>query len=426
MGVFTNDRPIAGAGGGKDGKTPHIGSNGNWFIGTADTGVKAGGGVPPGGLITSADDPRTKPAGRYYVNEKFIGAPTLSGNDYVGLIDVIKNYDGSNNGDLIKYFTKEGMHYLIRYAGGWEVQWNTPFDGTTSYALTADKINQAIDHGTASGPGSVKGLAEGWWVIPATDPTLTGRPSGAIGDLIYHTHRIATGVGKQSYAMGMALGKNKDNQDAMWVTYRNKAGWTSWWEVKNLSGAGSTTLRQDIESLKQGQTAALARISTLETDLGNIFAPTRSTFDLEANRLIDAKLAPVIAGEISAPDVENYLKAKGWGPLSRPPIPKPPQQAVTMYAAFETNFPTSLSGMTSSTTNVFNLARSQATPARIFVAVPEDHQEADAVTGIRVDDGLKAVWESRDRTYDGKKYRVFYSPGGYHDTNAKVEIVFGG
>lgn len=40
---------------GSDGVTPHIGANGNWFIGTTDTGVKAGGG---GGatLIVNADE----------------------------------------------------------------------------------------------------------------------------------------------------------------------------------------------------------------------------------------------------------------------------------------------------------------------------------------------------------------------------------
>ena len=38
---------------GKDGTTPHIGANGNWYIGDTDTGVSAGGSGLP--AVTSAD-----------------------------------------------------------------------------------------------------------------------------------------------------------------------------------------------------------------------------------------------------------------------------------------------------------------------------------------------------------------------------------
>ena len=48
----------AGGGGGADGITPHIGENGNWFIGDTDTGVKAQGPKgDPGSdyILTEAD-----------------------------------------------------------------------------------------------------------------------------------------------------------------------------------------------------------------------------------------------------------------------------------------------------------------------------------------------------------------------------------
>lgn len=41
---------IGTTGGGKDGITPHIGENGNWFIGDEDTGVKAQGYTPQKGV----------------------------------------------------------------------------------------------------------------------------------------------------------------------------------------------------------------------------------------------------------------------------------------------------------------------------------------------------------------------------------------
>jgi len=36
---------------GKDGQTPYIGENGNWWIGTQDTGVAAGGSAAPAGNV---------------------------------------------------------------------------------------------------------------------------------------------------------------------------------------------------------------------------------------------------------------------------------------------------------------------------------------------------------------------------------------
>ena len=58
LGSTDTGKPSRGATGapgadGKDGTTPHIGANGNWYIGDTDTGVSAGGSGLP--AVTSAD-----------------------------------------------------------------------------------------------------------------------------------------------------------------------------------------------------------------------------------------------------------------------------------------------------------------------------------------------------------------------------------
>lgn len=167
--------------------------------------------------------------------------------------------------------------------------------------ITPEMIAQATDNGVAPNSGSVKGLGEGWWVIPEANTGITGRPKGSQGDLIYFRQGVGHvgSRGGTSYSVSWALGKNKDNEDTLWVAYRDGTAWTSWWPIRNISGS---TIPADIAALKAGNTQILERISKLETDLGNIFAPTQSAFDTEVTKLINAKLAPPLK------DIENLFK----------------------------------------------------------------------------------------------------------------------
>lgn len=70
------------------------------------------------GTIQQADDPKTKPEGDYYVTEKFVGAPDGLVN-YVGVMSIRADYDGSDNGTLIIYVTDSDVYYAIKYTGGW-------------------------------------------------------------------------------------------------------------------------------------------------------------------------------------------------------------------------------------------------------------------------------------------------------------------
>ncbi|CAH9011895.1 putative coil containing protein [Vibrio phage 284E43-1] len=76
------------------------------------------------GTIGASDDPTTKLEGDYYATEKFINAPLLpDGESYVGLISVNLDFDGSNNGGLITYYTNAGLFYKMKFAGGWSQDW---------------------------------------------------------------------------------------------------------------------------------------------------------------------------------------------------------------------------------------------------------------------------------------------------------------
>ncbi|AUR92937.1 coil containing protein [Vibrio phage 1.179.O._10N.286.45.F12] len=75
------------------------------------------------GVIGAADDPTKKPEGDYYVNEKFIGAPVIASNQYIGVMRIDLDFDGSDNGGLIEYITADTIFYKPKFAGGWASDW---------------------------------------------------------------------------------------------------------------------------------------------------------------------------------------------------------------------------------------------------------------------------------------------------------------
>lgn len=75
------------------------------------------------GVIVTATDPTTLSEGRYYVQEKFTNSPALTGvNNYVGMLEVLKGFDGQN-GAVIVYYSGEGVYHKFKLAGGWKSTW---------------------------------------------------------------------------------------------------------------------------------------------------------------------------------------------------------------------------------------------------------------------------------------------------------------
>lgn len=289
--------------------------------------------------------------------------------------------------------------------------------------LTADMVSKAIDHGEATNGASIKGLADGWWVIPASATQITGRPSGSQGDLTY----FKQSVGK-SYTVAMAFGTDKNGASAMWIKYKNVGDWTSWLPI--TSSEDLTVIQSDLAALKIGDAAAISRIERLETQIGKIYAPSKALFDSEANTLIDAKLAayvPTKDPQIAQLQQElDELKRRlpvtpgGGGVL---PVAKP-----EITVMFTNRIPSSITddSPVSSTTGEVRMTRADSTPLRLWVLVGNENDEADRVKGISVNKGMEAVWQSRDIVIGGNKYRAFYSAGAYTETEVLVQVNFEG
>lgn len=301
--------------------------------------------------------------------------------------------------------------------------WFLVTEGLTTardFTLTANMISNAVNQGTAPNSGSIKSLADGWWFIPVENTALSGRPSGSQGDLNVFIHSVTSGDQSQ-FRTGIAFGQDSRKDPAMWIIYRGGKTntWTKWEKLDDGDSGDISAITADINALKNGNAGMLQRLSNLETSLGNIYAPTQSAFDVEANKLIDAALA----------EFKQKLIGEGWGPLSNiPGGDRPlPSGIPKIWAYYGLAFPTSLgaAGQASSTSGVVSLTRGTTDNQRIFIIVPNDKNQADDVSGISVDGGTAAKWQSRDVTLDSKPYRVFYSPGAYVEQANTVHVLFG-
>lgn len=105
------------------------------------------------GTIGLADDPTKKPEGDYYVTESFIGAPAKDpGKSYAGSMSIDLDFDGSDNGGIITYYTQDALYYKLKFAGGWQDGWVTlaPITPVTTRMATlqheVDVLEQESHH----------------------------------------------------------------------------------------------------------------------------------------------------------------------------------------------------------------------------------------------------------------------------------------
>lgn len=267
--------------------------------------------------------------------------------------------------------------------------------------LTSSEIAKALNNGIVpSIPGSIKGLGDGWWKLLKDNLQVTGRPGGTRGDLLILKQKAGT-----SSSFILVSGQDTDNKPAIWMQSRIASQWTDW--VKFHTNVVTVDkLESEIQDILRAIALMQSRIETLENE--------------------EKALTPLTIDQI-----ETQLSAKGWGPLPKSiPVPSSkdrpskPTGIPKVWAAYSLTFPTDLNnGLFSSTSGVISISRTEKTAERIFIVVPMP--EAEDVSGIRIDDGLAAKWQSRDQTYDGKQYRVFYSDGGFNEQSNKVQVLFG-
>ncbi|CAM0047059.1 hypothetical protein VPHK404_0064 [Vibrio phage K404] len=339
----------------------------------------------------------------------------------------IATQDWVNDLSLAKAFAIEDGRLKITFVDGAIQELDLPA-GTGGGSvvippLTADMVSKAIDHGVVTNGSSIKGLADGWWVIPASATQITGRPSGSQGDLTY----FKQSVGK-SYTVAMAFGTDKNGASAMWVKYKNVGDWTSWLPITGSEDL--TVIQSDLAALKIGNAAAISRIERLETQIGKIYAPSKVLFDSEANTLIDAKLSTYVPPKDSQiaqlqQELDELKRRLPVTPGGGSVLPATKPEITVM---FTNRIPSSITDNSpvSSTTGEVRMTRADSTPLRLWVLVENDNDEADRVKGISVNKGMEAVWQSRDIVIGGKKYRAFYSAGAYTETEVSVQVNFEG
>lgn len=116
--IGTTDTGVKAAGtNGKDGETPHIGSNGNWWIGTTDTGVKAAGTNGTNGK--DGFTPHIGPNGNWWIGQQDTGVAASGGSG-----------GGSTAVDVPIISIKEdgGVYYWVQILNG-VTTWLTDKEG---------------------------------------------------------------------------------------------------------------------------------------------------------------------------------------------------------------------------------------------------------------------------------------------------------
>lgn len=302
-------------------------------------------------------------------------------------------------------------HHVLLFKKGtdWVIAMNKS-NTTSAVQVSASEIAKATNMGEFTGSGSLKSLSYGWWVVKITNTNVTGRPSGSQGDLIVFKQGVSGSSSKPGYGVLLAFGKDSNNKDSIWAEYRDGAQWTPWFKVNDGVGTPvDLSLINRAVGVLQSRTATMANdVSTLKTDVGNIYAPSKTVFDTAVNALIDAKLSAFVP------------KGGGGGDHHVVQLPR-------IYAMFSNQVPTTLSvdGTVTSTNGEATLNRIPSIRSRVFVLVENDNDEASKVKGISVDGGMSAAWQPRDITIGGKKYRAFYSAGAYTEKTLKVTVNFG-
>lgn len=130
---------------GEDGTTPHIGTNGHWWIGTKDTGVTAAASTT-GMMPASTYDPRGKRTDifKYVDNNKFSGSYNDLTNKPTNLMETDVYDPQGKKTDIFKYVHDNGVSAADR------AKWNAKSDFSGSYNDLKDipsNIPTAKDYG---------------------------------------------------------------------------------------------------------------------------------------------------------------------------------------------------------------------------------------------------------------------------------------
>lgn len=269
-------------------------------------------------------------------------------------------------------------------------------------------FQSAVDHGYAADDQGIKSskTTDGWWIFKDLK-SVSGRPSGAIGDLILFKNTIDTNNVALKHVFMMAIGQDKDLESKMWFSYRDGTQWTPWFIEQGADQSEIDRLTSSVNELKSGNAAIIKELEGLQTAAGNLYAPTKEAFNKAVTALINAALA-------------NYTPAKPGHGGDKPSVVYP-----RFYAQFSLGVPADFTGATTSTNAEATLLRIPTTRERIFISVENDNDEASKVTGFKFNNKQEMSLAHRDIVRNGKKYRAFYTAGAFSEKKVDIKVDFG-
>lgn len=293
---------------------------------------------------------------------------------------------------------------LIKDGKDWKVGLTSSIS-TSSMPLTSDMLTRALDKGTYTGSGSIKSLDDGWWVIPATNVDVTGRPKGTSGDLNLIKQTITGSITDPRHGMIIATGLDSEGDPTMWVSYRDGLSWTPW-----LITTDNNVIK-DITTLKTGEQALVAELASLKTEVGNIYAPSKAAFDTEATHVVTAQLAAFKA----------ELLKEGWGVLPKVNPTPGGTTTIPVYGQFgDEDYPQTIDLNARSDSGKITLSKSSDDPKYAYIVIPI--AEANRVKGIGRVHSLHSLWSSKDLTILGRSFRVFRSPHKLYEKSVTYQV----
>lgn len=320
-------------------------------------------------------DPRSMAAGKYYVTEAFVGAPTLEGTDFVGPLEIDDNYDGAN-GSIIKYFNSEGLFTLTKYAGGWDTEWSE-FKKWTIPELTNFQM----------------------WATWARNTTVP-----EVGDKMTMSAQHPSPAGAST--TGIVWSVDKDSVQAGKVT---------------VSGNVITLLKPsigfNITGTAPNGVSVTGSYSIAETGQGNAAPPVIPS---------NADLAKQLS------DMQKEIDALKAGTRTAE-IPLQPSHTAAPNPEFEPKTEVLNGGFTDDWGDVVTFSHSAAGRPLTITKTESQAQyavlsmakgEASHVSGIKVDGGLPSQWESKVVTIQGVTHTMFKSPFKFTKSPLTIEVVW--
>lgn len=424
---------------GEDGQTPYIGTNGNWYIGSIDTGVSARGTKGDQGIQgEKGDSPYIGSNGNWFVGETDLGYPARGENGADGK-DGTNGTDGKD-GESGVYVSETDAETPPDNANVWVV---VPNDGSGQYVLVPDGMrcvdgrlqlkcgDEVIGDPVIVTSGSGTGGADGTTFTPSVseDGIISWTNDGGKDNPTPVNIKGADGANGTNGENGVGIQSvvqtttsTVDGGDNV-ITVTLTNGNTSTFTVKNGSqgsaGSGSGTdiivdsaLSETSENPVQNKviTAELnKKIESVELatnkDVGGVLADTATDDDIQPVRIgTDGKLYTQSGAAIV---VDSAMSATSTNPVQNKVIKSYVDTSVSTCAAKSTKVTTNISTTWTGTAAPYTQSISIASVTAdsivdVSLASTATDEQAKAYMALMLQDGGQAAKSITLKAYGTK------------------------